>query len=553
MENHATSIDNIEQDSTQQVRIFSDSLPIGAFEINDSGMCVYKNPAIDDILGRSMKHIFDFESSEDYDEDWLDWFHPEDRVLLEEKLTSFRKSLQKFSIEYRLNPSISANRWVQLRLHTIGTDEGSRFFGTMEDISERKSGEEALKTALIENEEILSAISAVLIGIDKQGRVKKWNQVAEAAFGISLAGVKGQPLQRCGVKWDWDAVMEAIETSKLQKEPVQIENIRYERADTKEGFLAFTINPIIKNVATNEVSGFLLLGKDITETRLLENQLMQAQKLESIGQLAAGVAHEINTPIQFLGDNSRFLQESFEDLQKVLDGYSKLIDDTPQTNTQNEQCQKVRSIIQEVDLDYLIQEIPKSIEQSLEGIERVASIVRAMKEFSHPGVEGKTPIDINAAIESTITISRNEWKYVAEIEKDFDQKKPIVSCFAGKINQVVLNLIVNAAHAVADVAGKDGNVTGTIRLSTHVNGEWVEIQIADSGAGIPDHICNKIFDPFFTTKEVGKGTGQGLSIAHNVVVNEHGGTISFETELGKGTTFIIRLPLLEKEETQVSE
>lgn len=321
---------------------------------------------------------------------------------------------------------------------------------------------------------------------------------------------------------------------------VHLESIRYERRDKREGFIAFTMNPIMGDTDTKDVRGVLLLGRDITEKQLLEQQLLQAQKLESIGQLAAGVAHEINTPMQFLSDNTRFLDEAFGDLQKVLDVCSEQLRNALQ---ENEGGQKIQAIMEEVDVTYLTEEIPKAISQSLEGIDRVVTIVRAMKEFSHPGVEGKTSIDINKAIESTVTVSRNEWKYVAELEMELAPQLPMVSCFAGSVNQVMLNLIVNAAQAIAEVVRDGANEKGSIRIRTREDGNCVEIRITDTGTGIPEHVRDKIFDPFFTTKTVGKGTGQGLSLVHTVIVEKHGGTLNVETEVGKGTTFIIRLPL----------
>ena len=200
-------------------------------------------------------------------------------------------------------------------------------------------------------------------------------------------------------------------------------------------------------------------------------------------------------------------------------------------------------MFKDIDIDYLLEEVPQAIGQSLEGIERVTKIVRAMKNFSHPGVKEKAAVDINESIENTITICRNEWKYVAEMETDFDTNLPTVLCLPGEVNQVLLNLIINAAHAVAKVVGDGSDTKGTIRISTSLDDDWVEIRIADNGCGIPDEIQSKVFDPFFTTKDVGKGTGQGLTIAHSVIVDKHGGTIDFQTQAGQGTTFIIRLPI----------
>jgi len=176
-------------------------------------------------------------------------------------------------------------------------------------------------------------------------------------------------------------------------------------------------------------------------------------------------------------------------------------------------------------------------------VERVAKIVRAMKEFSHPGPKEKTLTNINRAIENTITVARNEWKYVSEMILDLDPDLPLVPCHPNEFNQVILNLVINAAHAIADVVGKGATNKGKITVSTRRKGDKVEISVKDTGTGIAPEIRSKIFDPFFTTKEVGKGTGQGLAIARSIVVDKHGGTINFETEVGKGTTFTIHLPI----------
>lgn len=196
---------------------------------------------------------------------------------------------------------------------------------------------------------------------------------------------------------------------------------------------------------------------------------------------------------------------------------------------------------QNCDLDFITAEVPRAIDQGLEGASRVAKIVRAMKEFSHPDSADKTATNLNRAIESTITVARSEWKYVAEIATDFDEILPSVVCYPGDINQVVLNLVVNAAHSITEKI-RDGE-KGQITVCTRTRGEFAEISITDTGTGIPEAIRTRIFDPFFTTKDVGKGTGQGLAFAHSIVVKKHRGKIWFETEMGRGTTFFIHLPI----------
>jgi signal transduction histidine kinase/DNA-binding NarL/FixJ family response regulator len=298
------------------------------------------------------------------------------------------------------------------------------------------------------------------------------------------------------------------------------------------------------------VEYFSTIARDITEQKRLEKershmevQLRQALKLESIGQLAAGIAHEINTPTQYIGDNARFVQDGFRDVTTLFQVYDRLLSAAREGKVTSEIVAEIDAARKAADLEFLLTEIPKAISQSIEGVERVARIVRAMKEFSHPGTSEKTPIDLNHAVESTLTVCRNEWKYVAEMITEFDPALPPALVLPGEFNQAILNIVVNAAHAIADVVGGGSKGKGSIHVSTRRDGGWAEIRIRDTGTGIPEKARAKVFDPFFTTKGVGKGTGQGLAIAHSVVVEKHGGTISFETETGKGTTFIIRLPL----------
>jgi len=311
------------------------------------------------------------------------------------------------------------------------------------------------------------------------------------------------------------------------------------RKDGSKIWTAMSVRAIRENGAVVRYEG---MCEDITERNLLRQQLFQAQKLESVGQLAAGIAHEINTPTQYIGDNVRFLKDAFQDLADLLQHYQRLLSAAKQNTLSSETILEVEQAVEHTDAGYLLDEIPKAITQTLEGVGRVATLVSAMKEFSHPGTKEKIPLDLNHAIDSTITVARNEWKYVATLETDFDPKLPLVSCLPGEFNQVILNLIVNAAHAIADVLPKGSSQMGKITVQTRGFSDWAEIRIQDSGSGIPKDVQPRIFDPFFTTKEIGKGTGQGLAIARSVVVDKHGGSISFETEEAKGTTFIIRLP-----------
>ena len=300
-----------------------------------------------------------------------------------------------------------------------------------------------------------------------------------------------------------------------------------------------------------KIIGTFGISKDITalkeaerQRQLMELQLRQAQKLESIGQVAAGIAHEINTPTQYVGDNTRFLKDAFNDLTKVLHSHTEMVAAARQNRLTPATLEAAEKLIASVDLDYLFEQIPAAIRETLEGVDRVTKIVRAMKEFSHPGGREKAAADLNKAIETTVTVARNEWKYLADLELDLDPALPPVPCFLGEFNQCILNLVVNAAHAIAEVVKHNPGSKGTIKIRTRRDGDDVEVRVSDTGTGIPEAVRPHIFEPFFTTKEVGKGTGQGLSIIYANIVQKHGGTVTFETETGQGTTFILRLPIV---------
>jgi signal transduction histidine kinase len=280
---------------------------------------------------------------------------------------------------------------------------------------------------------------------------------------------------------------------------------------------------------------------DVTDQRRLESELAQAQKLESVGRLAAGVAHEINTPVQFVSDSVNFVREAMDDLSQIVDKYRELRTATENGAGVAAAAKAAEEAEDDADLDYILENAPAALDRARDGLGRVATIVRSMKEFAHPDRKEMAQVDINQAISSTLVIATNEYKYVAEIETDFSTLPP-VNCYAGEINQVVLNLIVNAAHAIGDVV-KGTPEKGKIRVATRVLGDQVEIEISDTGKGIPVEVRSRIFDPFFTTKDVGKGTGQGLAIARSVIVDKHGGTLHFETEVGQGTSFYIRVPI----------
>ncbi|NNC76551.1 MAG: PAS domain S-box protein, partial [Woeseiaceae bacterium] len=317
--------------------------------------------------------------------------------------------------------------------------------------------------------------------------------------------------------------------------------LRFEGTHRRKDGSEYAIQVNLQYSTVTEPPMFVAIVTDISEQKDLELQLVQAKKMESIGQLAAGIAHEINTPAQFVGDNTRFIKDAFTDLTALNDSYARLFDAAKGQTISPELIDQISEAIENADIEYLAEEIPLAIDQSLDGITRISNIVRAMKEFSHPGGKDRESMDLNQAITNTITVASNEWKYVATIETDLAADLPAVVCYQQEINQVILNLIVNAAHAIESGRESEDEEKGTIRITTRAVEDAVEVRISDTGCGIPEEIRDRIFDPFFTTKEVGKGTGQGLAISYKTIVEQHNGFLGVESTPGEGTEFTIRL------------
>jgi len=282
------------------------------------------------------------------------------------------------------------------------------------------------------------------------------------------------------------------------------------------------------------------LYKEMQERERMAIELRLAQKLESVGRLAAGIAHEINTPIQYVGDSVVFLKSAQEDLQALRTEYrltlERLIGDQPLQAA----LPHLHELEGTVDLDFLALEIPRAFDRTLDGVDRVATIVRAIKEFAHPGGTQQSYADLNRAMRTTLVVARGEYKYHAQVESELGDL-PEVNCNIGELNQVFLNLIINAAHAL-HAAGRDAS-SGRIVIVTAAQDETVSISIRDNGCGIAPENLDKIFDPFFTTKPVGQGTGQGLALARAIVTDKHKGRIDVHSVVGEGTTFTIQLPV----------
>jgi PAS domain S-box-containing protein len=363
------------------------------------------------------------------------------------------------------------------------------------------------------------------------------NRAVADQHGFSREELIGQPV---GVLRQWvsqEATYLAEVEATLRAGRTYVREDEITRRDGSTYWLGIAIRPLFD--AEGRFTHSVAVGADITakrdETRkkqelqhkLVEEmrerermviELQLAQKLESVGRLAAGIAHEINTPIQYVGDSLYFLRSAFDDLNKVLEG--------------DEAARR--------DLPFLHAEVPKAFARTFDGVERVTNIVKAMKEFAHPDTHEQSPSDLNHALQTTLLVASNEYKYLAKIHTDFAEL-PHVMCNVGELNQVFLNLIVNAAHAIQE-AGRD-LTSGEIKISTALAGDAAVIRISDNGCGVPEENLSKLYDPFFTTKEVGRGTGQGLAITHSILVDKHGGDISARSQVGVGTEFTLRLPI----------
>jgi len=390
---------------------------------------------------------------------------------------------------------------------------------------------------------ILDSTSEGIYGVNRKGSITFINQSAARTFGFSREEAVGKNSHALFHQTRADGtpypesdcpLSNLLHTGKSHSTDLDY----FCKMDGSHVAVSYSATPMFEDA---QVSGAVVSFTDISEKRQMEVELRHAQKLEAVGGLAAGIAHEINTPIQFIGDNTRFLQDSFRDGLEMITKYHEIHQQAQNGPVHPDLLRDLDAICLKIEWDFLVTEIPKALDQMLDGVNRVATIVRAMKEFSHVDRSAeKTPADLNKAIESTLIVSRSETKYVADVETDLGLLPP-VSCYLGDLNQVFLNLFVNAAHAIGDVMKVTGQ-KGRMIIKSWQDGDCVVVTVRDTGTGIPEGVRGKIFDPFFTTKEVGKGSGQGLALARAIVVEKHGGTLTFETEMGQGTTFFVRLP-----------
>ena len=423
------------------------------------------------------------------------------------------------------------------------------------ELRRSKDFAETVLNSMSESIAIIDIADLTIVGANKVFVEAANASSAEELLGLTCYGVTHGRTEQCCPPDDVCPLLELESGAAV----ATVEHVHYEGSGEAR-HAEVSVSPIRDEQGA--VTRVVHVSRDITERKRAEvelrdysarletalqelghaqTQLLQGQKLEAIGGLAAGIAHEINTPIQYVADNTRFLQDAFGDLLTLQERFDELIDQNAAQLSDATRAQ-YRSARDEADLEYLAEEVPTAIEQAIDGVQRVAEIVRALKDFSHPGGDTKTPLDLNQLVANTIAVCKNEWKYVAELDTDYADELPLVPALSGPMGQALLILIVNAAQAIGDNLDDEAGL-GRITVSTSTDHETATIAVADTGGGIPDEIKEKIFEHFFTTKDVGKGSGQGLAIARSIVVEQHGGDIDFVSTLGEGTTFRIRIPL----------
>jgi PAS domain S-box-containing protein len=404
---------------------------------------------------------------------------------------------------------------------------------------------ETLKQVSYQNEMMLNWVNGAVIMVDREGKVIQANAAALNCLGWTAEEFIGRHMhetihhsQDDGSEYPWDfcPVFAAIEDGSSH----HVDGDVFWHRNGSSFSADFIVCPTRDD--KNEITGAVLTFRNLTEQRLHEANRIHSMKLESIGELAAGIAHEINTPIQFIGSNVSFLQESFQDLLTLVKAYNRIRPFLEGSGELQDQLNNIDELEQTADIEYLQEEAPKAFEQTRQGVERVTKLVLGLKGFAHVGDgEAKRSADINEIISNSLVVCHNAYKYVANLETEYGDL-PSIFVYPGDIGQVIVNLVVNAAHAIADKKGASPDM-GTISIRTSCKDQVITITVSDTGNGIPEGIRQRIFDPFFTTKDVGRGSGQGLAISRTIIHDKHQGELTFQSVVGQGTTFQVRLPV----------
>lgn len=501
------------------------------YTINDDGVYYFAYSGTKDSENKVLdyqKKIYDLKNSDEF----LDSFNYLKEVI---------RNKTSITIPLINKDSIFAFLKIETEHDIVHPTEEYRYYNdiskTLSDVFTLAQERERFEQVFKQNIRLIDEMSSAAIGIDNHDLVTHWNHKAELYFSIKKSDAIQKKLFELSIICDWPAIISKLYDSRSENVITERFEVSYKRgSEEKDRLLSIAITPFVE--PNGSFIGYLLLMDDITEKKHLEKNHQQSMYLESIGQLSAGIAHEINTPMQYISDNLIFLKDSFTDVAKVFKIIKRALSDRTLDET------RLDNIFEEADIEYLSEELPLAFSQTMEGVERVCTIVKAMKEYSHPNSEEKVTTNINSCIQSTITISKHTWKFHADMEVLLDPKLPSIMCHPGPFNEVILNLIVNAADAIKDRIEKNKAMEkGKITIQTLNKESCVEIRISDTGGGIPLSIQEKIFDPFFTTKAVGKGTGQGLALSYSIIKERHNGELNFETVLGESTTFILQLPI----------
>jgi PAS domain S-box-containing protein len=497
--------------------------------IDCAGNRLYNSPAYQTVLGYSLEELKATSSMEQ--------IHPEDRQRVLEAAEKARLTGRGERLEYRIRHKNGTWRTLESVVTAIPNEAGQieKLVIVNRDITERERAEETknrsdqLFRSIAENSADLIAV------VDKDGHRIYNNPTYERLLGYTQEELKQTVSFEQIHPDDRPRVTQAAEQA-LKTGIGQIVEYRMQRKDGT--YVTLESHGSFIRDSRGEIEASVISARDIGDRRMA----MQNEKLSAIGQLAAGIAHEINTPVQYVSDNIAFLSDIWKQLDAAMafcltPAHASIPSDSRPSAA-------VTSAGPPEEWDWLRQEVPKAIAQSLEGIRRMSKILAAMRRFSHTGGGEREQVDLNEALDATLTIVQNQIKHIADVQTDYQPDLPRVECYADEMNQVFLNLIVNATHAIRDASKKQGRQRGKLTIRTRPIDNDVQIEIQDNGTGIPLSACARIFDPFFTTKQVGEGTGQGLTICHDIVVRKHRGNIWFDTESGKGTTFFVRIPVL---------
>ena len=486
------------------------------------------NPAAEALLGWPAHQVIGRQAAEVVLPAALRDLH---REFIEDLVAMDPTELPLGPVETRVLHRDGAEIEVEAIVGRVGSGRQARFHTFFRDITARRQAERALAHSESLHRLLAENSGDLLSQHDPDGRVRYVSPAVRTILGLDPEELLGRP---------------ALDLVHPDDVGALLDHEGQFRADAGRGELTFrvrhrdghwvwveSVSSVLRH-ADGRVAEIQMCTRDITDRKARDAEIHRESKLESLGRLSAGLAHEINTPIQYVGDNARFLAEAFSDLMEMVTLYRDLLHRQDAPMTWEERLERMREAEERMEVDYLQTEVPSAVEQTLQGIDRVATIVRAMKTFSHPGHQEHVPASLNEALSATVTVTRHQVSRVADLEVSLAELPP-VRCNIADLNQVFLNLLVNAADAVEETGRR-----GTITVSSSVEGDQVAIRFSDTGTGIPDHVRAKIFDPFFTTKDVGRGTGQGLPLARAVVQEAHGGTLTVRSEPGHGSTFTVR-------------